>query len=226
MLHRFVTAAALVLASPATAADLIRFTDGAPTVEYNLGMDAYGHGVAVEWAQTGTVHHASLSASILSLIPGTTGAWSLYRYNSGLVASGQYLAPFAAGMNQNDYNSVPMTRLADDLTLVAGTYGLRLIGPVSAPGNSALWLGEFQDWTVDLAPGFSIGGIATSQLDLQFGPIFKYVDTDARLSFKLTGFATPGAVPEPASWAMLIAGFGLTGAAMRRSGRQTRAVTN
>ena len=26
----------------------------------------------------------------------------------------------------------------------------------------------------------------------------------------------PGAVPEPASWAMLIAGFGLTGAAMRR----------
>jgi PEP-CTERM motif len=28
--------------------------------------------------------------------------------------------------------------------------------------------------------------------------------------------ATSGAVPEPASWAMLIAGFGLTGAAMRR----------
>jgi hypothetical protein len=29
-------------------------------------------------------------------------------------------------------------------------------------------------------------------------------------------FDTAGAVPEPASWAMLIAGFGLTGAAMRR----------
>lgn len=26
----------------------------------------------------------------------------------------------------------------------------------------------------------------------------------------------PGSVPEPASWLMLIAGFGLTGAAMRR----------
>jgi hypothetical protein len=28
--------------------------------------------------------------------------------------------------------------------------------------------------------------------------------------------SAPGAVPEPASWALLIAGFGLTGAAMRR----------
>ena len=32
------------------------------------------------------------------------------------------------------------------------------------------------------------------------------------------------AVPEPASWAMLIAGFGLTGAAMRRRRRVTAAV--
>ena len=35
----------------------------------------------------------------------------------------------------------------------------------------------------------------------------------------ITGLALPpgiGGVPEPASWAMLIAGFGLTGAAMRR----------
>jgi len=29
-------------------------------------------------------------------------------------------------------------------------------------------------------------------------------------------------VPEPQSWAMLIAGFGLTGAAMRRRRRQVR----
>nr|WP_243450482.1 PEPxxWA-CTERM sorting domain-containing protein [Polymorphobacter glacialis] len=30
------------------------------------------------------------------------------------------------------------------------------------------------------------------------------------------GFTAGTAVPEPASWALLIAGFGLTGAAMRR----------
>jgi hypothetical protein len=33
-----------------------------------------------------------------------------------------------------------------------------------------------------------------------------------------------GAVPEPASWAMLIAGFGLTGAAMRRRSRTAAAI--
>ena len=31
-----------------------------------------------------------------------------------------------------------------------------------------------------------------------------------------------GGVPEPASWAMLIAGFGLTGAVVRQSGRHRR----
>ena len=36
----------------------------------------------------------------------------------------------------------------------------------------------------------------------------------------IDGGGNPGAVPEPAAWAMLIAGFGMTGAAMRR--RQAR----
>jgi uncharacterized repeat protein (TIGR03803 family) len=39
-----------------------------------------------------------------------------------------------------------------------------------------------------------------------------------------SGFDVGGAVPEPASWAMLIAGFGLTGAAMRRRRRVTAVV--
>ena len=33
-------------------------------------------------------------------------------------------------------------------------------------------------------------------------------------------YTPPGVVPEPATWAMMIAGFGLTGAAIRR--RKTR----
>jgi hypothetical protein len=35
------------------------------------------------------------------------------------------------------------------------------------------------------------------------------------------GDGTPGIVPEPAAWAMLIAGFGLTGVAMRRRERMS-----
>ncbi len=41
------------------------------------------------------------------------------------------------------------------------------------------------------------------------------------LNFRITA-ATPAAVPEPASWAMLIGGFALAGAAMRRRQTATR----
>lgn len=60
--------------------------------------------------------------------------------------------------------------------------------------------------------GFSFTGITgstTVSLDGSYE-----VDRISFTSQVQTGFE--GAVPEPASWAMLIAGFGLTGAAMRR----------
>lgn len=46
----------------------------------------------------------------------------------------------------------------------------------------------------------------------------------AEVAFDSESFANT-AVPEPASWLMLITGFGLTGAAMRRRGRQLARVT-
>ena len=44
----------------------------------------------------------------------------------------------------------------------------------------------------------------------------------AMLVSGLTGTASAGGVPEPASWALMIAGFGLAGAQLRR--RRTAAV--
>jgi len=35
-------------------------------------------------------------------------------------------------------------------------------------------------------------------------------------SAEIAGFLRPAAVPEPATWALLIAGFGLAGASLRR----------
>jgi hypothetical protein len=45
---------------------------------------------------------------------------------------------------------------------------------------------------------------------------------DANVTY-VTGDAAPGAVPEPASWALMISGFGLAGAALRR--RRSAAAT-
>jgi PEP-CTERM motif len=67
--------------------------------------------------------------------------------------------------------------------------------------------GDFCNWT---AVGVSFNGTAKS---------INFAGTAGRTGFDNITFGTdtptPG-VPEPASWAMLIAGFGLTGAAMRR----------
>jgi opacity protein-like surface antigen len=52
------------------------------------------------------------------------------------------------------------------------------------------------------APTFTLGNFALS---------FSGIDLDLTIAAQ-----SVGGVPEPASWAMLIAGFGLTGAAMRR----------
>jgi hypothetical protein len=67
------------------------------------------------------------------------------------------------------------------------------------------------------AAGVTFNGTARS---ISFGGVANQIVFDD-ITF---GSATPGpAVPEPASWAMLITGFGLTGAAMRR--RRSTAVT-
>jgi hypothetical protein len=65
--------------------------------------------------------------------------------------------------------------------------------------------------------GFS--GMTMDELRLQVQPsggaVFNPSAYEAG-AYDAFSIGTAGAVPEPASWAMLIAGFGLTGAAMRR----------
>jgi len=59
---------------------------------------------------------------------------------------------------------------------------------------------------------FVTGGntyLGLAKFDNSNNPGLSYIDYEA--------LASPTAVPEPESWAMLIAGFGLTGAALRRS---------
>jgi hypothetical protein len=66
--------------------------------------------------------------------------------------------------------------------------------------------GQFCNWT---AIGVSFTGTAFS---IDFGGTANQSGFD-NITF---GSATPGGVPEPASWAMMIGGLGLVGGAMRR----------
>lgn len=66
--------------------------------------------------------------------------------------------------------------------------------------------------------GFSIMNLSTTPTIGTFG-----YSRDGTIYSSSTVGVTSGAVPEPASWAMMIAGFGLAGTTMRR--RQTMAAT-
>jgi PEP-CTERM motif len=63
--------------------------------------------------------------------------------------------------------------------------------------------------------GFSGMTMDELRLQVQIGPGNAFNPTGYEAG-AYDAFTTAGTVPEPASWAMLIAGFGLTGAAMRR----------
>jgi hypothetical protein len=101
------------------------------------------------------------------------------------------------------------------------------IGPRLADGF-ALLLSTDNDFSVTQNGSFvqfdvCTGGGATSQVALGAPcPIGQSLVPSRLYSFKVSGAdaanfsASLFAVPEPSSWAMLIAGFGLTGAAMRR----------
>jgi hypothetical protein len=64
--------------------------------------------------------------------------------------------------------------------------------------------------------------------------LYEYLGTDGTGSWATNGtnamshivfFGTPGAVPEPATWAMMLLGFGAVGSAMRRSRRRGALLT-
>ena len=82
-------------------------------------------------------------------------------------------------------------------------------------------IGNFYDFdtghvsyaTADLSHAFSSGGFG------QGGDIF-FQAPDSDFSFYNPTITVAGAVPEPATWAMMIGGIGLAGGAMRRRQRQ------
>jgi hypothetical protein len=116
------------------------------------------------------------------------------------------------------FNGVPATRTPTwidfDLTgmnLVAGQKYTALLSSTSA--RYGLIFGP----DINIFTGQALGGDAYAD-----GRFFATGQNDATCNrgicdanFRFTA-STPAAVPEPASWALMIGGFGLAGAAMRR----------
>jgi hypothetical protein len=86
--------------------------------------------------------------------------------------------------------------------------------------RAALWQGGFNYFDFDSL--VFIG--RSSELPQEFGMgAFSFMESlEDRSEYQFEIVSSPNAVPEPASWALMVAGFGVAGAAARRSRRVAR----
>lgn len=152
----------------------------------------------------------SVSAAVLDLSTLVGGGHHLQDevLTTGSFFATSYFAPIA------------LTARFTDVYVQGDEYGIYINGLLVFEALSPLMDGSF---SADPDAAFVSGKFASGLVNLVAGDIlsFKvlripvgYTDATIAVSVGLPRGAT--AVPEPASWAMLIAGFGLTGAAMRR----------
>jgi hypothetical protein len=220
-------AAILAFAVPAAADPFIGFTDNT----FDLATAAPLGDTTINWAASWTQTVATHDVTVRALLdrPGSGGKWWITTALgpdatlADVVASGAYTAP--ALPFSYDFNAQARTELASGLSFAAGSYFLVLDGPSGPFFNNSDWIGAFGAAdTADLAPGFSLGSIYVATVGafggpanppVDFAPASPFTAEAGRLVFELDG-QLGAAAPEPATWALMIGGFGLVGAAMRR----------
>ena len=205
-------ALALTLAAPASAAALLTSNGGytGPVLDLSAFPGFYNF-TAGPVALPGGITYTSTS-------------------ESSVIGTGGY------GLNENG-NAVTTPIVGTNGT--TNTVTLTFANPVSAFGagmSYAVFGGVPVGSNAPVISAFDINGSLIASYDLEaLAPIrsnganefflFRGIDGQGTgiKSFTMTGAFiiaagtfTSGAIPEPASWAMLIAGFGLTGAVMRR----------
>lgn len=227
MKQMFLSAIALGLAAPATAAITV---DGSLDAAYGAAKSTVGWNSAAPTSNFGTPtnENHTTSYSIYGKIDGDTlyGFWQADPNEAGETNAGNFLnlyldtdadtsggsdlgfeitndrafvpgvagysAPlglsFATGTNSVEF-AIPLSMLRDGIASLPGYAGAKLVAP-----------GERFTFRLSQAFGYSVAGGTTYGND------------------RLGSFVMPNAVPEPANWAMMIAGFALAGAGLRRRG--------
>jgi hypothetical protein len=223
---------ALGLISPATAANLI--TNGG--FEDQVGFTGSGYDYAND--PTGWTTNAAWDASAYNAVKG--GAYGLahdgddsVRFGSSAnagpatagipttlsqtfsdVVGGQYTVTFYA--YNGLYAGASGSRPQNYLTASAGGQSITLADTVG--GNPALAGCDASCYALGT---FTFIGTGSDTLSIAAVADFNYWHLD---DVSVTGGLVPGGVPEPASWAMMVGGFGLMGAAMRRRRRDMAAL--
>lgn len=169
---------------------------------YNGGTDSQGH--------SGVNYGINFSSNSLGLIDGAAGGSGNTGNDPSGVTNLIFLDGGAATMNvaagfDTGFSFYYAAASTGSVTVYDGLNGT---GNILATLSLAATPNNYYEWA---SVGVTFDGIARS---VDFGGAANFIAFD-----NITlGAATPGsgAVPEPASWAMMLGGFGLVGGAMRR----------
>jgi hypothetical protein len=139
-------------------------------------------------------------------------AWYSSPPDGPVAYTGQEAAALLFGGNASDYSISTVDALAADINFqawysVIGYYGPNSGGIAFAQDHSSKYLGQFYGPTSGYPFGDSSAAASAYVADNAGG------SQNTNFAFKNDG---AGGVPEPASWALMIGGFGLAGAALRR----------
>jgi len=207
MLRIALIAAAAIAATPASAA-LVTSLNGStavtmPTLNY-FGPGPQALTADIEWTSTNDTRQGG----------------SVFGYESGygFSANGFWSGFPMAGVNSNN-----------NIYGVIDTMSFTLTSPTKAFGGRINWVGDNVDVTISAYDAMNNlleshvvanagGNVLTPD---RFYAIYRSQGDIARFAMTagyiaIADIEVGGAVPEPATWAMLIAGFGLVGAASRR----------
>jgi len=199
------TALALVVAAPASA----------NVVYQSVADDSVGQVDGAWCADCFYYHGQALDQFTLN-----SGA-SINGVNLWIYASGGYdTAAISTGYTFNIYNSdrssLLFSQLVFPVTTFATRQGIMSLEKQVGGSLSGLTLSAGTYWAGFEAPMMGVMGFrGGNQSLISDGPDGFYRDGD-NAGYQLLGEARQGAVPEAATWAMMIGGFGLVGGAMRR----------
>lgn len=186
---------------------------GVATTSNNTTVGGFYNGGTSGNGNTGTNFGVDFSSNALAINsyngccePGSPRKGILF-FLSGAAVTMNYAAGFTNGFSFNySSNSAAAIRVYDGL---------------NATGNVLATLNLTQQANTGCAPGSSGLYCNWSPIGVAFAGTAKSIDFGGGANFiayddVTFGDVTPGAVPEPATWAMMILGFGLIGGTMRR----------